>query len=249
MKKPTIIDLRTKKPEASKPQNIDEFLDEIEAYFASIEVAMDNHIKHGIKEDPRPVSCSGCTHPHCCYQKTIVTLYEVFPLVRMLRKTGRDTPELREKLKTIGEEMEGSSPDEWFKKYIPCIFLDNGKCTAYPHRPLRCRTYWVVSPPEDCGPPSGNGVAFINDTPIVNATMATGMRVHQMLKLKETSKRILLAAFPRALLIALEAWDSDDYQDAIRKQVWPSDTTMAKWVDGINPFREKLYQIRKTPAP
>ena len=39
---------------------------------------------------------------------------------------------------------------EYFHLGIPCPFLENESCSIHPDRPLVCREYLVVSPPENC---------------------------------------------------------------------------------------------------
>lgn len=41
----------------------------------------------------------------------------------------------------------------YFRLQIPCPFLEEESCSIYPHRPLACREYLVVSPASRCSDP------------------------------------------------------------------------------------------------
>jgi hypothetical protein len=43
---------------------------------------------------------------------------------------------------------------DYFHAHVACPFLENESCTIHPIRPLSCREYLVVSPPELCQDPS-----------------------------------------------------------------------------------------------
>lgn len=47
---------------------------------------------------------------------------------------------------------------DYFHVGVPCPFLENESCSIHPIRPLVCREYLVVSPPELCKDPSVNDV-------------------------------------------------------------------------------------------
>lgn len=44
---------------------------------------------------------------------------------------------------------------------IPCPFLEDGRCSIYAIRPMRCREYMVVSPPEHCAHPETNEIVGV----------------------------------------------------------------------------------------
>jgi Fe-S-cluster containining protein len=47
---------------------------------------------------------------------------------------------------------------EYFALQVPCTFLEDEECSIYADRPLLCRQYLVVSPPERCSEPGQEGV-------------------------------------------------------------------------------------------
>ena len=49
---------------------------------------------------------------------------------------------------------------DYFAQYVACPFLENELCSIHPIRPLNCREYMVISPPELCDDP-----AALNPTP------------------------------------------------------------------------------------
>lgn len=200
---------------------------------------------------PETITCDTCPNssPGCCYQKVFITFMEVIPIVDALRKSGRDTPEFRERLRIAGIEMEAGERYEFFQEGHPCVFLNEGRCSIYSVRPGACRSYYVISEPNRCQPGdkqgAEDGIYKINDQDYSHAVLDKGMAVNRMLKLKETPKRIMMATLPRMVLIGLQTWDEDDFQKFLRNQVWPSEDNLEEWMDGETPFREQLYQIRK----
>jgi len=50
---------------------------------------------------------------------------------------------------------------DYFHAGVPCPFLEDESCSIHPIRPLACREYLVVSPPELCQDPSVNDVTGV----------------------------------------------------------------------------------------
>ncbi len=50
---------------------------------------------------------------------------------------------------------------EYFHLGIPCPFLEDESCSIHPDRPLVCREYLVVSPPENCQRINGEPVEVV----------------------------------------------------------------------------------------
>src|SRR3954464_12695201 len=95
------------------------------------------------------VQCYSCDAPKaCCSSVVVARLYEGIVVANYLREAGRDTPELRETLRTTAEAMEATSPRDW---KTPCVFLDaKERCTVYSARPTPCGTLFVYTPPASC---------------------------------------------------------------------------------------------------
>ena len=49
----------------------------------------------------------------------------------------------------------------YFRLGIPCPFLENESCSIHPDRPLVCREYLVVSPPENCARENGQPIEVL----------------------------------------------------------------------------------------
>jgi Fe-S-cluster containining protein len=104
------------------------------------------------------VTCKkGCSH--CCKLPATATVPEMVPVVEYL--TSRcDWPKRRPTLErelarqlaefaTINVLDECERAD-FFKRQLPCVFLQKDRCEIYPARPAVCRYHMVVSPPENC---------------------------------------------------------------------------------------------------
>ena len=160
-----------------------------------------------------------------------------------------DSPAYRTRLREEGELMEGTGRDRWFwGETHHCVFLEGGRCSVYPIRPTVCRSYFVISPAHLCQHENRNApVGSIDLTDLFVQMFQRHRLVHtKYLGLKDTNMRMLMGSIPRMVALALEVYDRDDYADIIRQQIWPTLDTIEGWRDGINPFGEKLYQIKKT---
>ncbi len=212
-----------------------EFLDALESWHRDL----DRHIKR------LPIAssqtCSSCTHasPGCCSQKNLIAFHEALPIVRLLKRNKLDTPELRARLRELGEAMEGSPRRAWFETATPCAFLVDGRCSVYSARPVSCRTYIVTSDPKNCQPGAAdNAVSFADMSHVLADSIRRAREIHLALGIKETSKRILIGTLPRLVLIALEAWDCEDAAAFLRLQRWPTDEEIrGEWLEGDNDFR------------
>lgn len=234
-----------------KPPDL--FLDDIKTMFAEADRLMHLPIEMGLKElKAKEPSCNHCTEPACCHQTVYVCLYEVLPMAVHLVESGKDTQDLRGQLRDAGFRMETWSNANWLDNYTPCVLLDkDGRCSVYEHRPIRCRTYWTFSPPEQCAPPSGQEVRFANYTAATGASLVFARQVHKAMRLKETKMRVLMGTLPRVLHIALEAMDPDvNFENYIRAAAWPNANNLGDWINGAIPEPElvKLRLWRDGPA-
>ncbi len=103
------------------------------------------------KEGQLP-ACTRCKFPACCWQTVLWQVtWDGLPVARHLRLAGRDTPELRARLKEHGEAV-GSTPKlDWWKKKVLCpLIQDDGLCSIYDVRGLICRKYYIGGDPEVC---------------------------------------------------------------------------------------------------
>lgn len=222
--------------------SVEKMINGIEAWQRDSDATIAAAIAKMETDETLQVSCHSCDDSACCRNKIHVRLADAFPIVRHLLAKGLASHELREQLRTTGDEMEKSGTGEWLERYVPCVFLEDGRCSIYEYRPLPCRTYFVVSDPKLCQPPPGKDVQYVNVEKMIASWEKVSQQVHAMFFSKETlrgaqsletRKRIFLATFPRAVLILLEALESDDYRQFVRTQEWPSDTTIQDgWREG-----------------
>jgi Fe-S-cluster containining protein len=127
-----------------------------------------------------PVSCrAGCAF--CCRHLVPVTAVEarrIRELIEEMPEPQRSAIRARFASARIRLEEEGlladlhnpsawneATPpprtDDYFHLGIPCPFLEDEACSIYPERPLVCREYMVVSPPERCTDPRSREVLVV----------------------------------------------------------------------------------------
>jgi len=81
-----------------------------------------------------------------------VSLFEVLLITDHLGKR----PGFKAKILPVATEtatlLHGQLPDskDWFRRQVPCVFLEGNMCSIYEVRPSTCRSHAVVTPPEDC---------------------------------------------------------------------------------------------------
>jgi Fe-S-cluster containining protein len=118
------------------------------------------------------ISCkSGCGA--CCRQLVPISLFEAEHLASMIRRLPTDQQQELERrfndaltrlaatgiLERLGE-MEWKSESarqlalDYFYAGVPCPFLEQESCSIHPLRPIVCREFLVVSPPEHCADPA-----------------------------------------------------------------------------------------------
>ena len=90
----------------------------------------------------RPVTCGGPGCNSCCRGDIEVSgaeLADLLPRIPASAFTG---------VLDRAEEIE----DDYWRERAPCPILDKetGLCPIYEHRPMACRTYQVITPPEKC---------------------------------------------------------------------------------------------------
>lgn len=183
---------------------------------------------------PVVTSCATCTAPGCCSQKVVMPFHEALPIARVLKREGRDTPELRERLSAQADVMERTTRKAWLGAARACELLVDGRCSVYAARPFACRTYFAISPPENCQPAAENNrVEFINFGDLLGIALRRARQIHIALGLKETSKRVMIGVLPRMVLYALEVWESADSAAMLRLKKWPTDDDLAAdWIEG-----------------
>jgi len=224
-----------------KVGNLDDLTDDAEKLLKQ----MHNHVKSRIKlavvqahekdygtpEDQAHVrsgvSCGNCkANKGCCFMSVSALMFEGLPIARHLKKAGKDTPDLRSKLRTQGKAMESMAIDDWYDTSTPCVFLDEEqRCGIYAVRPSACRHHVVFSPPENCSPPKNKQtLQFGSEKELVTAYGWNVSIATSFFGFDDPGKsgQLLIASLPRVVLMVLESLDKDDYAEALREQDWPT---------------------------
>lgn len=172
-----------------------------------------------------PMQCATCTATKaCCNSYVLVRLYEGLVIAAELKRTGRDTPELRDQLRGRADTMEAASVPGWA---TPCLFLDEReRCSVYSVRPTTCAQLLVYTPPELCVARSSQIMSY---TPRkeVEAANAIEEVFRERLALRRKVGRRYFGVLPRMVLVSLEAWDRTDFRDYLRQLPWPTDEEWA----------------------
>lgn len=173
------------------------------------------------------VSCTRCTATKtCCWSMVVARLYEGVIIADRLRRTGRDTPALRDELRGRAEAMEAASPQGW---RTPCLFLDAGeRCTIYDVRPSPCGILHVYTDPAWCTTLAGEIRGYVaHEEHLAADELEEAFR--DRLSLRKKVGRRYLGVLPRMVLVALEAWDRTDFRDHLRQLPWPGDAELERW--------------------
>lgn len=135
------------------------------------------HVEPWASRASAMASCRrGCAG--CCHNLVGATLAEGVLLASRLTEdpalavdAGAIVSALQRQLKLIGG-LDASKSYGYLSAKEPCAFLDrtSNECRVYEHRPVACRTYYVVSDPEQCSPDRpGAETLYIDAGPVVNA--------------------------------------------------------------------------------
>ena len=173
------------------------------------------------KQNRLTMHCATCTaNKACCSSYVVVRLYEGLLVAHELKRTGRDTPEMRAELAARAEAMEGTRASDWF---TPCLFLDGEqRCTVYSVRPTTCAQLYVYTPPELCNARSSQ-IASYTPRDEVAAANAVEEEFRERLSLRRKVGRRYFGVLPRMVLVSLEAWDRTDFRDYLRQLPWRTD--------------------------
>ncbi len=173
------------------------------------------------------VQCHNCTATKaCCHSFVVARLYEGIVIAEHLTSTKRDTPELREHLRSAAVAMEAVTPSEW---RVPCVFLDGTqRCTVYESRPTPCGTLYVYTPPAACNDALAAVKAYVAHTENAVAQQIED-EFREKLSLRKKVGRRYIGVLPRMVLVALEAWDRPDFRDYLRQLDWPAESDASRW--------------------
>lgn len=128
--------------------------------YQQIDGAFKSYASFVTKQNKTTIKCEGKGCNHCCHILTLVTKPEAHLIKRFLSaKSIKAKPWSEPVKKFIAEINPVGDIKKRNRDYCQlistkdrrCIFLSaKGECTIYPVRPIACRNYAVVTPPEDC---------------------------------------------------------------------------------------------------
>jgi hypothetical protein len=169
----------------------------------------------------RSVSCTTCTAAKaCCSLSVGIPFHEALPVADRLRREGRDTAELRAALSAAADLMETHTPPDYRALRRRCALqgLDD-RCTVYDQRPRECGAAFVFSPPELCSDLDADGYETLLLPPeLQDPLRTTEIAVERTLGLRRLDS-LYAGALPRMVLLALEAWDRDDFAEYLAEHV------------------------------
>lgn len=156
-------------------------LTELLPIIQNIENAIVGRIGEELAARNAPISCkAGCGA--CCRQLVPLNIFEAEALTEWIRTQPAEQQKMLAErfhqalsaLRDAGviekilanEHVAEMAPNEqlavdYFHARVACPFLENESCSIHPIRPLACREYLVVSPPELCQDPSINDVTGV----------------------------------------------------------------------------------------
>ena len=173
------------------------------------------------QEHGRSVSCVTCTATKaCCWLSIGIPFHEALPIADRLRRDERDTPQLRASLADAADLMESHSPPTYRELRRPCALQDSdGRCTVYDQRPRECGAAFVFSAPELCSDLDADDFeTLLLPDELRDPLRKTEVAVERTLGLPRIDG-LYSGALPRMVLLALEAWERDDFAPYLAEHV------------------------------
>lgn len=183
----------------SKQSKIKHIVKLVRASYQSVDKYME-----GMKSHYNSPCTNGCDY--CCYQlisscipEGLVALYNIW-----------NTPTLRDdfssKLSRLSQEVgflkkPYASNQKWFDLNIPCVFLEDHKCSIYEDRPLACRTQMSVEKTADKCKNVGHAqkLKLVNHRPMMKDMLSLSLEFNRKFGISWGFR-----PFQQALL---DAWD------------------------------------------
>jgi Fe-S-cluster containining protein len=168
----------------------------------------------------RVISCFDCTvSKGCCTMVTGAYVHEGAVVAARLIADRRDTPALREELRTAAERMEASDVTEYRQ---PCAFLGaHDRCTVYDDRPSICGVHLVTSAAAACRDAPWTTVSAVVGTSHVDLPRAASAEFVAALGLPALDVPYR-GALPRMVLVCLEAWHRRDFVSYLADELIPA---------------------------
>lgn len=167
------------------------------------------------------VSCLSCAaRKACCWLSIGIPFHDALPVAARLRRDNRDTPELRAALAASADLMETHTPSAYRALRRPCVLQGpDDRCTVYAERPRECGAAFVFSPPELCSDTEADDYAtLLLPDELRDPLRKTEATVERTLGLPAIDG-LYWGVLPRMVLLALEAWERDDFATYLAEQV------------------------------
>lgn len=152
----------------------------------------------------------------CCHQLLVIDSIEGLEIAFELLAQRKDLTALKGRLHRQAHEFQnvhGRDRTVYYKARVPCVFLQDHRCTMYERRPAGCRTYVVGSPAELCDPalnPSGK-VAILDADRWTNYIYDSNMKAAPGIGIP-----YFIATLPEMLLALLDLLVRNDSREAQR---------------------------------
>jgi len=101
------------------------------------------------KEGIKP-ACKDCHTGSCCTIPVVVSPLDALIATAYLDYHNLLKRDFLEQCRQRHDEQAKVSHTEWYERRVPCLFLQDGKCSIYEARPTSCRAYYVRATPEQC---------------------------------------------------------------------------------------------------
>jgi Fe-S-cluster containining protein len=192
----------------------------VNSVYSSVDEAVRFELNRLCIKDRVITTCKlGCYH--CCGQYILMTVAEAHALAQYVKREFSIDQITDLRLRTQQwHEWNDSRPGRYpstnidvqtvLSDYHPyCPMLVKGACSAYPVRPVICRTHFVCSDPSSCRPsndPEPIGVDPLALTSIVTATSPFSMRIRDSLKTEGLDLCQSVMLLPHCLSIEM-GWD------------------------------------------
>lgn len=129
--------------------------------------ATDFLLAQALRQNSIKTCCDACLYSYCCSEPAYADIAEVELMLGSLTEEERErvAEHAREWLAKVQDSplLEDNLPQAlpWRLLNASCPFLENGRCMAYQHRPMGCRTWLAKSNPENCAMPARKHQKFL----------------------------------------------------------------------------------------
>jgi Fe-S-cluster containining protein len=122
---------------------------------AAIIDVLDEELNKIDQDTMKKISCRrGCSA--CCHIQVDMTIEEAW--LAAMEAADNNIEIDKERLKDQATFKDENDYTAAGRERARCVFLKDNECSIYERRPMGCRKYLVMTPPENCDPWGPNGV-------------------------------------------------------------------------------------------